>query len=127
MNPRTILVVDHSKMMQKMYELMLRRYPIVYAEDGRQALERLRQHAEVDLVLLDLSITVPGMTMVELLQQLRGLRPDAPTIVAVSTEGHDADVVSALDNGAAAYIKKPFQAEELNEAIDRLPTSSDDE
>ena len=124
MNPRKILVADHSKMMHKMYELILRQYRIVYADDGRQALERLRDHADVDLVLLDLSISVPGMTMVELLEELRGLRPAAPTIVAVTTDGHEADVVSALDNGAAAYIKKPFHAEELNDVIDRLPTSA---
>ena len=40
--PRKVLVVEDSKLMQKMYEVMLRQYSLVYASDGRQALERLR-------------------------------------------------------------------------------------
>ena len=72
--------------MHKMYEVMLRQYPLVYALDGRQALERLREHPDVDLVLLD--INMPNMNGLESFAQLRsdGARPDV-TVVIISTAG----------------------------------------
>src|SRR5205085_1126516 len=79
--PRKVLVVDDSKLMHKMYEVMLRQYPLVYALDGRQALDRLREHADVDLVLLD--INMPNMNGLEFLAQLRsdGAWPALPVII----------------------------------------------
>jgi CheY-like chemotaxis protein len=58
--PRKVLVVDDSKLMHKMYEVMLRRYPLVYATDGREALDRLREHDDVELILLDLNMPPGG-------------------------------------------------------------------
>ena len=47
MQPRKVLVVDDSKLMRKMFEVMLRQYPLVYAADGREALDRLREHEDI--------------------------------------------------------------------------------
>jgi two-component system chemotaxis response regulator CheY len=119
--PRKVLVVDDSKLMHKMYEVMLRQYPLVYALDGRQALERLQQHPDVDLVLLD--INMPNMNGLEFLAQLRadGAWADLQIII-ISTEGRDEDTVRGLEAGATAYIKKPFHTEEILDVIARLPT-----
>jgi two-component system, chemotaxis family, chemotaxis protein CheY len=110
--PRKVLVVDDSKLMHKMYEVMLRQYPLVYASDGRQALDRLQEHADVDLVLLD--INMPYMNGLEFLAQLRSddSRSDL-TVIIISTEGREEDTNRGLEAGAAAYIKKPFQTEEI--------------
>jgi two-component system chemotaxis sensor kinase CheA len=117
--PRKVLVVDDSKLMHKMYEVMLRQYPLVYALDGRQALERLREHPDVDLVLLD--INMPNMNGLELLAELRanGERQDV-TVVIISTEGREEDAARGLEAGADAYIKKPFHSEEILDVIQRL-------
>jgi len=50
MKPRKVLVVDDSKLLHRMFEMMLRQYPIVHAYDGREALERLAEaeHKDVD-------------------------------------------------------------------------------
>jgi two-component system chemotaxis response regulator CheY len=119
--PRKVLVVDDSKLMHKMYEVMLRQYPLVYALDGRQALERLQEHPDVDLVLLD--INMPNMNGLEFLAQLRadGAWADLQIII-ISTEGRDEDTVRGLEAGATAYIKKPFHTEEILDVIARLPT-----
>jgi two-component system chemotaxis response regulator CheY len=119
--PRKVLVVDDSKLMHKMYEVMLRQYPLVYALDGREALERLQQHPDVDLVLLD--INMPKMNGLEFLAQLRadGAWADLQIII-ISTEGRDEDTVRGLQAGATAYIKKPFHTEEILDVIARLPT-----
>jgi DNA-binding response OmpR family regulator len=45
-------------------------------------------------------------------------------MVIVSTEGSDEDVRRGLNLGAAAYVKKPFEAEHLRSTIRRLIGSS---
>ena len=119
MQPRKILVVDDSKLMHKMYEVMLRQYPLVYAADGRQALDRLQEHGDVDLVLLD--INMPYMDGLEFLDRLRAETAfDGMAVVIISTEGREDDVARGLEAGAAAYIKKPFHSEEILDVIARL-------
>ncbi|HVG07312.1 MAG TPA: response regulator [Thermoanaerobaculia bacterium] len=119
MQPRKVLVVDDSKLMHKMYEVMLRQYPLVYASDGRQALDRLQDHADIDLVLLD--INMPNMNGLEFLAELRSdaARADLPVII-ISTEGREEDTARGIEAGATAYIKKPFHSEEILEVISRL-------
>lgn len=119
MQPRKILVVDDSKLMHKMYEVMLRQHPLVYALDGRQALDRLREHSDIDLVLLD--INMPNMNGLEFLAQLHtdGTWADL-TVIIISTEGRDEDTARGLEAGASAYIKKPFNTEEILDVIVRL-------
>jgi len=121
--PRKVLIADDSKLMHKMYELMLRQYPLVYASDGRQALDRLREHGDIDLVLLDLNM--PYMNGLEFLTAMKadsGL--PQPRVVVISVEGHEEEIHQALEAGAAAYIKKPFQTEEILDVVTRLEDSA---
>ena len=123
MQPRKVLVVDDSKLMHKMFEVMLRQYSLVYASDGRQALDRLREHPDIDLVLLD--VNMPNMNGLEFLAQLKaGGGGDGMSIVIISTEGRDEDTARGLEAGASAYIKKPFHSEEILAVISRLPARS---
>lgn len=114
-----MLVVDDSKLMHKMYEVMLRQYPLVYASDGREALDRLREHPDIDLVLLD--INMPNMNGLEFMAELGADALSAGLqIVIISTEGREEDTARGLEAGAAAYIKKPFHSEEILDVINRL-------
>jgi len=123
LQPRKVLVVDDSKLMHKMFEVMLRQYSLVYASDGRQALDRLREHPDIDLVLLD--VNMPNMNGLEFLAQLKsGGGGDGMSIVIISTEGRDEDTARGLEAGASAYIKKPFHSEEILAVISRLPARS---
>ena len=117
MQPRKVLVVDDSKLMHKMYEVMLRQYPVVYALDGRQALERLGEHPDVELILLDLNM--PNMNGLEFLAALRA-EGNRTAVVIISTEGREEDTARGLEAGAAAYIKKPFRSDEILDVIARL-------
>jgi two-component system, chemotaxis family, chemotaxis protein CheY len=121
--PRKVLVVDDSKLMHKMYEVMLRQYALVYASDGRQALDRLREHGDIDLVLLD--INMPNMNGLEFLAEVRaeGLH-NGLAIIIISTEGREEDTARGLEAGASAYIKKPFHSEEILDVIARLEKGS---
>ncbi len=116
MEPNKILVVDDSKLMHKIYEVMLRQYPIVYAVNGRDALTKLDADSDIDLVLLD--INMPMMNGIEFLERLRAdaEQADLPVII-ISTEGKEEDTIRGLEAGANAYIKKPFRSEEILDII----------
>jgi two-component system chemotaxis response regulator CheY len=107
MQPNKVLIVDDSKLMLKMYEVMLRQYPLLYASDGRQALERLHQHADVDLILLDTNM--PNMNGAEFLQELRSSDELRQAQVIFVTSRDETETHA----GADATIAKPFSAEEL--------------
>ncbi len=122
MQPRKVLVVDDSKLMRKMFEVMLRQYPLTYAADGREALDRLRENSDIDLILLD--INMPNMTGLEFLAEMRADAANAETrVVIISTEGREEDTERGLAAGADAYISKPFRTEQILEVISRLPSS----
>ena len=119
MQPKKVLVADDSKLMHKMYEVMLRQYPLVFALDGRQALERLQEHRDIDLVLLD--INMPTMNGLELRAEVKrdGALAGIPVVI-ISTEGGEEQTAQGLAAGAAAYIKKPFRSDEILDVIARL-------
>ncbi|HYH46273.1 MAG TPA: response regulator [Thermoanaerobaculia bacterium] len=119
MQPRKVLVVDDSKLMHKMYEVMLRQYPLVYAWDGREALECLREHRDIELVILD--INMPNMNGLQLLEAMKSDAVLAGTpVIIITTEGSSADTARGIAAGAAAYLTKPFVTEEILDAITRL-------
>jgi two-component system chemotaxis response regulator CheY len=114
-----VLVVDDSKLIHKMFEVMLRDFDLIHAGDGLEALQRLGEHADIDLILLD--INMPNMNGLEFLDKIKrdAALADIPVII-VSTEGKEDDTIRGLEAGAAAYIKKPFRSEEILVIIDRL-------
>lgn len=119
MQPRKILVVDDSKLIHKMFEVLLRQYALVHAHDGLEALQCLGSDADIDLILLD--INMPRMSGLEFLSQVKANEAlkDIPVVI-ISTEGKEEDTIRGLEAGASAYIKKPFGNQELLEVIQRL-------
>lgn len=123
MQPNKILVVDDSKLMHKMYEVMLRQYELLHAYDGQEALDEMRQHGDVDLVFLD--INMPKMNGLEFLAAAKDdpSLADVPVVI-VSTEGKEEDTQRGLEAGAVAYVKKPFNSNEISELVARLGEGS---
>ena len=116
MEPKKILVIDDSKLIHKMFEVMLRPHTLVHAEDGQEGLQRLVEHADVDLILLD--INMPRMNGLEFLDAVKRNNAFAEIpVVIVSTEGKEEDTQRALDRGASAYIKKPFESAKILSVI----------
>src|SRR5256885_3664420 len=94
MTPRKLLIVDDPKLMHKMYEVTLRRYALVYALDGRQALDHLNAHSNIDLVLLDTNM--PNMFADEFMLELRAHQNRPPRVILITTEGRN-DAVEGVD------------------------------
>jgi two-component system, chemotaxis family, chemotaxis protein CheY len=121
---RKILVIEDSELLQKMYELVFRRYrdegtQILHALNGREGLDMLPANTDVDLIILD--INMPVMSGLEFLRQLKqnAIFSAIPVIIA-STEGKEHDTVRGLQAGARGYVVKPFQPDDLHALIERI-------
>jgi two-component system chemotaxis response regulator CheY len=119
MKPEKILLADDSTLMHKLLRAVLPGVPMVDALDGWEALSRLTEHPDVDLMIVD--INMPRMDGVELVQRLKaeGALARIPVVV-MTTLGKEHDAVTCLRAGAAAYVRKPFQPREMLDIVERL-------
>ncbi|MFL5403846.1 MAG: response regulator [Gemmatimonadales bacterium] len=121
--PNTFLVIDDSKLHQKMYRLVfaqgaLAGSTIYLASDGREGYALLAAHPELALVFLDLNM--PEMNGLELLERRKTekLHLHIP-IVLVTTEGTPEDEARGRAAGAWEYLHKPFKPADVQRVIER--------
>jgi CheY-like chemotaxis protein len=106
----TVLIVDDDEFNREILTVFLRGagYLVVSAHDGRQALDRLVTHPEIDLVLLDRMM--PDLDGLEVLKRIKSdpRRRDLPVIMqtAMSTT---ASVLACIREGAFYYLAKPYE------------------
>jgi two-component system chemotaxis response regulator CheY len=117
---RKILVVEDSSVVQQMHRVFLARYRgarLVTAHDGAEALARLAEEPEIDLILLD--INMPVMNGLELLERMKKdpAYKAIPTII-ITTDGGQADAERCLRMGAQGYLTKPFSTQKLCKLIE---------
>ncbi|RUM87346.1 MAG: response regulator [Thermodesulfatator sp.] len=112
------LVVDDSKPIRQIERKYLEElgFEVVEAENGQEALERLKEHPDVRLILLDWHM--PVMNGYEFLKAVRA-NPDWSEIkiMMVTTENQQKSVVEAIMAGANEYLMKPFDKEMLETKI----------
>jgi len=114
-----ILVVDDAAFMRMMIKDILKKngYEVVgEAQDGAQAVEQYKELTP-DLVTMD--ITMPEMDGITALKEIKKINPDAK-IVMCSAMGQQAMVIDAIQAGAKDFIVKPFQADRVIEAIEKV-------
>lgn len=103
-----ILVVDDNEMNREVLgrRLAAKGYEIVTAQDGFEALDRLKAR-RFDLMILD--VMMPGMTGFEVLSEVRKTLPvsEFPVIMATARD-ESSDIVEALSLGANDYVTKPL-------------------
>ncbi|WP_280264548.1 response regulator transcription factor [Nocardia wallacei] len=86
---------------------------VAEAEDGRAAVEAVRQHFPA-VVLMD--IRMPGLDGVKALEQIRRL-PKPPNVIMLTTFDGDEYVESALRMGAAGFLLKDIAPRDLISAV----------
>ncbi|MCP4200901.1 MAG: response regulator [bacterium] len=105
-----------------MFDVMLRGHELVHAVDGVEGLQRLAEHPDVNLILLD--INMPRMNGLEFLDEIkRNQALSEIPVVVVSTEGKEEDTQRAIDMGASEYITKPFRGESVLEVVSKMTMS----
>ncbi|MEO0094310.1 MAG: sigma-54 dependent transcriptional regulator [candidate division WOR-3 bacterium] len=118
MERHRILVVDDEEIMRSSLCDWLNEdgYIAEAVENGYKALELVKKE-EFDLAIVDLKM--PGMDGIELLKQLSVIRPKLPVIIITAYATIDS-AVTAMKEGAADYIVKPFNPEEISLVIKKL-------
>ena len=121
MEEKRVLFVEDSPTMRRIIFNTLKRLgfnDIIEAEDGKDALEKLKT-AEVDLILTDWNM--PEMNGHELVQHLRKEAKYKTTpILMVTTRGMEDDVMTAIQAGVNGYVVKPFTPEILQKKLVEL-------
>ncbi len=118
-----ILVVDDMTAMRKILKTLLAQLGyknVDEAEDGKQALEILKQNPDkYGLVITDWNM--PHMTEIELVQAIRSdEKLKHLPILMVTAEAKKENVLAAIKAGVNNYIVKPFTAETLKEKIEKI-------
>ncbi|MBD3109433.1 response regulator [Bacillus sp. AGMB 02131] len=114
-----ILIVDDAAFMRMMIKDILTKngFEVVgEAADGAQAVS-LYQELKPDLVTMD--ITMPEMDGITALKEIKAANPSAKVIMC-SAMGQQAMVIDAIQAGARDFIVKPFQADRVTEAINKV-------
>jgi two-component system chemotaxis response regulator CheY len=109
-----VLVVDDSAIMRKVITQILEMlgHDSVPASNGLDAFERLKEHEDVRLILLDWNM--PEMNGIEFLREIK-VRPGLSEIpvIMLTTESERRKMIEAIEAGAKHYLTKPFQPETL--------------
>ena len=112
-----LLLVEDDNAMREMLESLFRQEGFVVSEaaSASAALD-LARATDFDVVLSD--IKMPGKSGLELVGELRELRPDTP-VVLMTAFGSIDTAVDAMRAGAFGYTTKPFQPEEVIRTVKR--------
>jgi len=126
----SILVVDDEPDVADLFRRRFHReardgtYVMHFAGSGEEALDRLADGIEPDLIAMLSDINMPAMDGLELLRQVKERRPELPVMMATAY-GDDERRRRARELGAAQFLTKPVDFDVLKEQLQQLPTAAD--
>ena len=117
-----ILVVDDEPDLERLMLQRMRRdiraglYRFVFAQNGLEALDRLKEQPDIDLVLSD--INMPKMDGLTLIEQIPKVQPDIRSVI-ISAYGDMKNIRTAMNRGAFDFVTKPIDFDDLKLTISR--------
>jgi DNA-binding NtrC family response regulator len=115
--PRLLIVEDEPRLREFLERAVMDMdFEPVCARSGEQALKALDEGAQIDLALLDL--TLPGMTGIEFLEQVRQRGMAIPAIILTGYGSLEA-ARSAIRLEVVDFLTKPCSLQELDAALSR--------
>lgn len=118
---KKILIVDDSSMMRLVVSKAAKKlnYEVIEASNGKEGLEQLMLHEEVDLILCDINMPVMnGMEMIEKLKEDEKLQ--FIPVVMLTTESKEELKQQGRDLGVKAWMVKPFNEKTFTKAMMKL-------
>ncbi|MFI6940728.1 response regulator [Streptomyces sp. NPDC050418] len=117
-SPIRVVLADDERMVRTALRAILGAEPglevVGEAENGPEAVSVVRA-LRPDVVLMD--VRMPGIDGIRATEQLVGSLPDPPRIVVVTTFENDSYVYDALRAGAAGFLLKRADADQLVQAV----------
>lgn len=111
---KTVLVVDDD--IRNVFALSSileeKSMAVIVARDGVEALEKVKKHKEIDIVLMD--IMMPNMDGYEAIKKIRkDIRNKKLPIIALTAKAMKGDRNKCIDAGANDYLAKPVDTDKL--------------
>jgi len=112
------LIVDDSRATRTIIKKMLSEvgFEVFEAADGVEALKRLKEMAQPDVLLVDWNM--PEMNGYDLVRAVRGdSQYDKVPLMMVTSETEMGQMAKALEAGANEYVMKPFTKDVITEKL----------
>lgn len=119
MKTLSLLIVDDDPVVRRLLanRLTKENYQVTMAENGQEALVFLQDNALFDALLVDL--VLPDMDGIAVLEAAKGQRPNIEVLVITAYASVDS-AVDAMKKGAADYLTKPINFDELLLRLDHI-------
>ena len=116
---KKVLILEDEENIRSFVVINLQRagYVTVEAGTGQEALQRLQEHPDVDVAVLD--IMLPDIDGFEVCRRIRATSKRIG-IIMLTARTQEMDKVTGLMNGADDYVTKPFSPAELTARLDAL-------
>ena len=116
---KNILICDDAAFMRMMIKDILTKNGYNVAGEAENGAKAVEKYAELkpDLVLMD--ITMPEMDGIEALKKIKASDPSA-SVIMCSAMGQQAMGIESIQSGAKDFIVKPFQADRVIEAVQKV-------
>ena len=119
---KKIMIVDDSMAMRKIIKQIIAADGfdhVIEAEDGGDALNKLRLNEDVDLILTDWNMPqMDGITFLKTVKSSEAYK-NIP-VAMITTESAREEIIEALKSGAKDYIVKPFKADIVRDKVKKL-------
>jgi signal transduction histidine kinase/ActR/RegA family two-component response regulator len=118
-----VLVVDDEEGVRQLGHDILSEhgYEVITANNGLQALERIKDNPDIRLVVLDM--LMPGMGGKDTCLEIKK-RPEAPKVLICTGYSELSDLESILGKYADGLLQKPYSTSEMTTVVDNLLSTS---
>jgi len=114
---KRILICDDEEGIRESLKLILEKeYELLFAVNGSEALNIAKKES-IDIVIMD--IKMPRMDGIETLKKLKAIKPNTRILVSSGYKSVET-AQEAMAAGAADYIVKPFERDEILHAVKKL-------
>lgn len=117
----TVLVVDDNDMMRKLLTAELSQDARLHIESAATAAEGLQKAVSSGAVVIVLDMILPDMDGLKFLERLKEIRPDAPSVIAITGASAvaipDAIIEGPYRGIVSAVFRKPFDHAKLRETV----------
>ncbi|RKX31059.1 MAG: sigma-54-dependent Fis family transcriptional regulator [Candidatus Zixiibacteriota bacterium] len=115
---KNILIVDDDREVSKSLSNLFDpdRFRFYFLEDGQRVVEFIKDHKDIDAVLLD--VNLPGLSGLEVLKQVK-LHDIHIPIIMISGFVSTGNAMEAMGEGAFEYLTKPFEIQKLIDTVNK--------
>jgi two-component system invasion response regulator UvrY len=116
---KVLIADDHAIVRRGLKQILADAYQTVSVDEAQNAHEALRLAREQDWDIVVLDISMPGKNGLEVLKELKLLRPKTPVLI-LTTHAEELYAIRVLKAGAAGYMTKESAPEHLLEAVRKV-------